>query len=1487
MHSIGDYSLKKTIALGILIVLFFSSIISTIDSNTLPTKSTTPLSPKRASLAYVQIPSVTKKFIVPDDPNGINNFTIYSFSANYEVNYTLDIYAYYEPITHEGIFNPCSAYLLPNGTWIVAALVASPVPFAPATVLVGIGNNASSLIWHTLGQFNITSGVKEIAVAGNGTAIRVACLERMEYPGSAPIRCVNYFASDDYGETWTNGTIWDCSSSEKNWCPGITLAAYGNTFECIWAFANCSSEYSERYNYPTIWESRDQGTGWTQAKNLTALEGKLAFWPQAFFNQSNGCLYVAVNNHTVDVGSEAVIFEFGDGPTNPVTGNWSLTPGGSFSYDPLVYCALDYENQHFYFVNASVGIEEGIRNASAWQDLVGDLEPFPMDEDQVYFQIFAKGGPKLFAGSVTNVYGLERGGILDCESPYFLYRENGTLAPTEVLMHIFNGKDPNGNTHNASTYLLSLLVERDGEMLPETDLAVSVDWHPPQMNVSSDNVIISPLSSPGYFDVFTTEVNASEHGTAVLTIDALEQQLNGSTDVTDGLYTYSMPSLCGDGRVNFLFYLQEEGTTRNLMVSRTDTAGISWSTPQVVKTFEEKVDRIVSLKQGAILYVWVTTYGVNPNLILISSDEGSTFIPVYLPFAVVDVTSDLKCWNYTRSDTTFDIFCSTNLGRTWNLFLSIPQNGQGYDDLNGVAYDPTSGNYSFLLSNNSKWGLKLVIATFNGGSFTEWESLSEGAQGPYYFMGRSCDVNVRKLDSGTSEWIITSNNYGYYGIENFSTHLACRTTRGDGFFSSWDNFTGISGEIIPIIFMPGGTTILFPENATPCVATCIPDPTLVQELKQVRVFYGTPFVFSKSIPIPKGTTAELEFFGASNAGQQLPEGRYQWVVTFSDLAGQVTKKNGTLEIDNTAPSLGGYANLTTPNLPDPRYPLTVTVPARDLHLLMGTLRYRTSPTGAWSQVTMDQLVTGPTAVNFTGSILALGDVMVFWEVVINDSAGNSLVVNNAGQSFTYARANLRLEEEMEPPTTLDLSGGATLEVRFVVPEDAEYMDYVFIQYQFDDGAGMHIAIMSASGGSLYNFTIAEFPENASFIQYTVIGVDINGNQVLGRTRTISLIPALPVWEMSSFEQAAFLLISLVVGVVCGVVYSSMIRQRTGGRILTKDLVARVVQESRAQPGVELQENEAKKTGIKAERTSLIAITLALTGALAGIGGAVVYIFIYEWPEVAMLCLTGTMLAAVFLWILATDSAVRRTLRANKEKIPAGKIFGIFLVGLTIFVALLAILFIGDLVAWWRVRVNEQAYHIFGLTIPRMITNLAGTFFSSIILLTWSVGKDVTKTYQELHDAEINNENPGRIIALREVRMASILGAIGWKGVLFIAIIGSTLIFASDLSVYAPQGLLIIIPFVVGTVVTLAVRSFRQIKQGNHAGIAPMFFDRVGKCSACGTDTPVGGTYCENCGAKIITGERVKEGEYCPTCHQPTVAGVKHCRYCGNALKSAP
>ena len=219
----------------------------------------------------------------------------------------------------------------------------------------------------------------------------------------------------------------------------------------------------------------------------------------------------------------------------------------------------------------------------------------------------------------------------------------------------------------------------------------------------------------------------------------------------------------------------------------------------------------------------------------------------------------------------------------------------------------------------------------------------------------------------------------------------------------------------------------------------------------------------------------------------------------------------------------------------------------------------------------------------------------------------------------------------------------------------------------------------------------------------------------------------------------------------------------------------------------------------------------------------------------------------------------------------------------IYLILLAIFFAGNTIPWWRVRVNQQSYQILDLTIPKALTTVTTAFFSSVLLLTWSTFKQISNRAEELQKAKINNDNPLTVIERRERAISTVINNVGTKGIIFIAIIGIVIVFASDLNIYASQAVLIAIPFVIGAISTLAIMAYFQWKK--QKPIETLVLDYLITCPQCRKKTALGGNFCEQCGKKLLTGQRSSKGFTCNTCKQYNTLGTKHCRYCGALLEA--
>ena len=122
-----------------------------------------------------------------------------------------------------------------------------------------------------------------------------------------------------------------------------------------------------------------------------------------------------------------------------------------------------------------------------------------------------------------------------------------------------------------------------------------------------------------------------------------------------------------------------------------------------------------------------------------------------------------------------------------------------------------------------------------------------------------------------------------------------------------------------------------------------------------------------------------------------------------------------------------------------------------------------------------------------------------------------------------------------------------------MPQYAQFIANLLIEYTWNDGEGLQMKNMTALSSSLYSYTFSGFPVNVTQLNYTIVGVNIYGNLVpSGKDGSIEIIPAMPAWTWTSREQLAVMIISLIVGVICGIIYSSMVRAKLSRRKLHND-----------------------------------------------------------------------------------------------------------------------------------------------------------------------------------------------------------------------------------------------------------------------------------------------------------------------------------------------
>ncbi|MGQ4874123.1 MAG: double zinc ribbon domain-containing protein [Promethearchaeia archaeon] len=1579
--------------------IIFSNInYKTILNNEKSSYSKNDINVKSSQSIWFILPTLSSKYFSPDTSPGEGDTVLYYFATEIDEKYSLNISAYYDPIdnfpyTYLGPSIISGAYLMPNGTWLIAAIQYNFTTLEKL-IIFGKGTNTTNFKWKTIGNFNNT---QYIAIAGDYSGkIRIVYPE--EYGLNRKFKGIICYYSDDWGKTWNHKEIFNYTSLYNSTTfYGISIAAFSGTFTCAWSASVL--DVGNKVDNATIVATQEIGGIWSAPKNVTAITEPASRFPQVIYNQTllDGTLFLAYECYAdyFSGKQKSRIIELGNGLFNFPTREWDYNVSRDDPYNsyPLVYWAKDYITNTFYVLdNTLPENSRGIKNATWGQDLTGRTVDVFQTESSEYFNLYAKLGPKCFSGSVLNPNKDRVLGILDCETPFLVRQYNGTAKAYNTVNYIFNGKDEKGLSRKAKAYSFTLQVgtSSSGHIIS----IVYVDDKPVDVNYTMSSNKISPFTSPGKNDQFIIDIQADKSGEVDFQVKR-EKPINKSIYISQNLGKLRYFKLGGDGLTLYAFFSDYDDPVYKLSYIKSTDGGLTWSDPNVIDTSLSSLFKVKSvLIRGDNIYLWVSdSKDTHANTTLYTSiDGGQNFIEHFIMNPILAVTEDSSCWNGFGDFDCFIINRSLDLGYTWQKFVNLTlSDGLNYT-LQSAAFDPISGNYSFLLSHRQKKEMLFVSVTGLGNKYT----ISNIIQTSYYWKNNldSSSIVMINITGSSSKWMIFSSAINQISSNTYQSYLAYSISEDGVSFSNWKNYTALTGNLIGVHPYFKAWDIIIPQgDKLPCLITGIKGATYIAE--SINITVRSSLVYRKNDKLDDNYHYSINFNGISSDGYILEDGNYTWDIVIIDRAGYINEKTGYVFIDNTAPILTTNDPITNPKNPYPINTTTITVPVYEFNYDTGVLYYRI-PGGDWQKVIMAVNDSNLPYVNFTGVIPSQASSVstVYWKVIINDTCGSELVLDNNGQLYSYSRGiyeyvkaegllaptlyddwnwsyiftsgvdhiekvwvrmefndntqkdvyingsgssnstftililhdiihtsavykfmfktdinqvftieeialkrpEIRIEEQEEPPSVLDLAESDEFTITIVAPEYEDYIKAVYIEYEFDDGSGKHLDTMNKTG-SIYTYTFSEFPEDATSLNYTIYAIDIYGNKIeLGKTREISILPELPSFDLTIQEQILVSFIALIVGVCCGLAYSIITGRKEHRKALLKKLSKKLkltkIREKEStlalkEKGKEIVSGDKLSTSgepSEVERRLNLIISLSALGFAATAAIAFISLYILQNAVLAIWLFIIAFLLTVVLWIYMSANSVEKIFRSEEiQKVGKDK-FILSALSILIYIMLLYIFITGNSFAWWRVRVAQQSYNIGGIIVPRALTTVTTTFFSSIFLLTWSTFKEVGNRADELKKAEELNENPLYIMQRREQAISKVIGNVGKKGILFITIIGVVIIFASDLNVYANQAIMIVIPFAIGAILTLMIGAYIGKKQKEELETEAIVMDHLIICPHCKNETALGGNYCEVCGQKLLTRDRITEGIVCPKCHNISPLKSNHCRYCGTKLK---
>ncbi len=1561
-----------------------------------------------APLAWYQLPTLSNKYFSPDSTPGYADTTTYSFSITQDCNYTLNISAYYDPINtyfdEFGGIKPIeywnsSAYYTQNGTWIIALHEPKdPILNIGGYLTLGIGTNASNIEWQRLGEVNMT---EYVAIAADESGrIRVAYTEDYGVD-TTPFWGIKYFASDNWAKDWTNGTLFESTNSWRNNGKyyGLSVGEFGGNFTYVWSLSNLSSTSTS-----TIWVCQEDpiDSVWTIPKNLTALEGYFGTAPQLFYNRTNnnGSIFLAFNHYIPSWGyMNMTILQLGRDIDSSIHRSWNLTYSRLLkspiesSSKPLVYCTKDAITNAFYFIdytktNFANNFDLGIQNTT-WGKLLNSskVDLFQVDFDYGFNFYANNSRVRCYSDHATFENGIQGPGILDCEMPFNVINKTGELESYLTFSYEFNGTDGKGYSRKAQAYSFNLYVDNGTDWLSHKT-NVYVDNIPAIVGLTHSEENISPFQSFGEKDEFNLNIESDKAGT----LDFSVQSNTFVSSVNNFIFTNNIeyPCICSDGNTSYIFYCEYATPVYNLMFSKSIDGGLSWSNPELIKSKTGTSNvwgRLNAISNNSDVILWTQVGGVskqNPTIFQ-STDAGDSFVELQTEYSIHAASEDFTCWRgLSNGMDKFEINISFNDGLSWDSFVNVSLNQAGYYSLVDAAYDPQSGNYSFLIGNVYDYEILFLLVNYTGEEY----SLSNNIILDGYTSGLIHNYNSQtKLDSkkqadNTYKWIVTTTARDSYNTNKWMTTLSYKESTNGVDFGSWQTLTMLNEDEIEA-FAIGHWDIIYPQSSgQPSLVTGFVEgvTSTINELKTLCI---SNLVYRKEISLNPNSKTTITYNGITGSGIILDDGIYTWTMRVTDLVGYVKEFHGNLLIDNTLPVLVGDISYNT-SKPFPNKNIELSILINDINAQNGYIEYR-NPDSDWVKVNLEKIQIDNTQANYTAVIPVQPDNVstVYWKAAIFDICGNSLLLDNGGQLYSYSKGifeyskqsgilsptlyddwtwtyiftsgtdhiervwiratfdginqteqtllpidefnttysidiehdithenatyefmftsdegntyiietielsqpRIHIEQDTDISLNVDLNEQNTINVSFTVTEFENYLDYIQIKYEFNDGGGIKICNMTKASSS-YKYTFTNFSSDCTELTFTVVGIDIYGQNIsVDNNWVIQLKPALPIWEITPFQQLILSLAALIIGIACGIVYSYLIQRRSIEDKIREEILPKTMEKQSDDFKGDKKHSQIivnRSKTLKEQKKKRIILLFVSLGFIAILTSAFISFYVFQNYYLAILLFTGSFLASVLLWVFLLNYYVEKVFSSPiKISLRHYQIL-ILSFSILIYFTVIAIFLTGNFIAWWQVRVNELSYQFGELIIPRALTTVTTAFFSSILVLTFSTFRKLSVRDKELRKAEILNENPLDILERREQALTSTSRNVGLKGILFVAIIGITIIFASDLSIYATQGILIIVPFVIGAFGSLLV--IMLIRKKKKPAEFSVIFDNMIECPKCGSETALGGNYCENCGKELMTRQHYDKSILCEYCKKYNRMGVSYCRYCGKEIK---
>ncbi len=1467
---------------------------------------------------------VSTECISPESSPGENDGAFFSFKANKNGNYSIDVKNFPSSLTTSVQTEYFSAFDNPSGTDLYyLSYVEYDMDFLSELKIKLLksedrGKNWVSQTVATIPNegdtfFEIMTYMQGMGIATNPS---IGTIGIITYLNNSKLI---YIGSQDNGTTW-NAPITIVNATDigsdtlllSAFPPMVEIAILKNGTINVLTEANSNS-----FTDIVYFESHNNGSAWSAPHNITILNNIECYKPKMQVDYVTGNYWLMWRAKTKDgfytygswVQFSPSLSETLSSivPTFNISSIFATNFDFQFDQESGLFRIIQFQPLYITnFSTPSFGVD--------WTNTsLGFLPEVCTSDSYVrnsYFNAVYDGETYQFLYPEDKFTGLQE----LYQYTYFenstFWRKCGNFTENRLMLIYWNGKKINTLPITTTTVNVEFTAQNGTGVknIIEKSQYIFIDNSVPSFNSYTQNIhYFNPLSSNISLSKVLWDLLSSETCYVNLEVFQEDSVISDRAVLTDNIWDESDPEIfqSNTGQLYVLYQTVESGK-KTIYLRRSLDRGITWNNP--VEIYQYSYGEGSSTFSGAALgniVVIIFKLGTKGHHYLFKSfDQGNTFQdPIdlnnqgELPLIITNnVVSDLVLTTnrtlyvsliQTTNPYKFDVFESGNLGINWtrlaqwidnNTFgssrVAVPP-ALGYDSINNLIHIVLPArNVSYFIEGISYSNLS--FSTLN---------LSNNRWSPV----KSTGLFKSGIWAESPEIIITR--------ENQTAPLIARAV-----YQNDIDFTQMSPQekLIEIVSTDLGATWSQPLNSSVRTSSLTSD---YDELYYVEVLSdgndreiyfsreGCLVRFRES-NINAHNITEFTFDGKDDFENYIEEGYYTYRIYLKDSGDNQVNQSGWFIADYTDPLI---CNLTTNWLvpPIPRYDVIITVNITD-RINFTTYLYYKKDAGNWEKIRMNN--TGEAY--YTATIL--GDIeadRVEYYIKSFDLAGNEIIFNDLGSNFMYDTPDFEWDSDGLFEDTKRYSSSEDYSFTVKISKDREYVSKIIFRYSYDQGDSWEDLELHQNSPE-FSGKLSDIPGDLRELYYKVIIIDIFGDEhELSNIIKIEFYPEVPSIEFNTFGAIVTMMISAIVGFIVAFGYIRL--KITSQKAITKQIFSRVSKKGvddtkRIKDKYKGKEESKNKEQFSDDLLTLEKSKIATPFTVAYIvilcGTIAMFLLgIYVATNISMmgiLIIGGSLLLGVYGYMILMSRDI--TIDLYLEKIFKRNIALEIIQMAILFVSIITILLFGYTMDWFRYYLVESTFNFGIISIPRLYLSVLGVFFTSLVLVIITTYIQLNKTVYNVFKQRTQGASESVLLFSKDQNSSRLITYMGYKTIVFLVTVLLGIFSTTNLlTVNLGMALLIIlVPFVLSSfsalILSRLIEKKKRSKQKDKLDM--LFVDSKKICKDCGESVYLSDKFCSNCGKQQIFSESL--GTYvsrCAKCNALLNDKAKFCTKCGDKI----